>query len=212
MATSRATARCETVTDGKGENGSPAPWGRFASSRAGRVRKILRAVLSMGLSSAVTVLLSVVRAKFVATELGTTGVGILGIVTTSVVLAATALGAGLGASGVRAVAASRDIDGRRTVAQVAVVRGSVVLGLLAAPLVGLGWWRWGHVVVPDPVAPALAPWVAVAVVAMIGTAGTSALLNGLGRIGALAASTALGSVVGTLLFLVAMRVSDRWGL
>lgn len=176
------------------------------------MRRILSAVLSMGLSSAVTVLLSVVRAKIVAVELGVTGVGVLGIVMASVVLASTALGAGLGVSGVRAVAASDDVDARRSVAQVAVVRGSVLLGLLAAPVVGLGWWWWGHLVLPDPVAPALAPWVAVSVVAAIGTAGTSALLNGLGRIGALAASTALGSAVGTVVFVAAMQVSDRWGL
>jgi PST family polysaccharide transporter len=166
----------------------------------------------MGLSSAATVLLSVVRAKIVAIELGAPGVGILGIVMTSVALASTALGLGLGASGVRAVAASEDGDGRRSIAQVAVVRGSIALALVAGPLVCLGWWWWGDLLVPDADASELAPWVALSVVAAIGTAGTSALLNGLRRIGALAASTALGSAVGTLVFLLAMQVSDRWGL
>jgi PST family polysaccharide transporter len=156
--------------------------------------------------------LSAVRAKIVAIELGATGVGILGIVTTSVVLASTALGAGLGASAVRAVASSDDADNSRTVVQVAVVRGSAVLGLLAAPLVWVGWSWWGDLIIPDPTAPALAPWVAMSVAAAIGAAGTSALLNGLGRIGALATCTALGSVLGTLVFLAAMAVSEDWGL
>ena len=176
------------------------------------MRKILSAVLSMGLSSVAVLLLSALRAKIVAIELGATGVGILGIVTTTVVLAATALGAGLGVSAVRAVASCEDADGRRSVVQVAVARGSASLGLVAAPLVGIAWWWWGDLVLPDPIAPVLAPWVAMSVVAAIGTAGTSALLNGLGRIGALAISTALGSVLGTLVFLVAMGLSERWGL
>jgi PST family polysaccharide transporter len=101
---------------------------------------------------------------------------------------------------------------RRSVAQVAVVRGSVLLSLLATPVVALGWWWWGHLILPDRVAPGLAPWIAVSVVASIGTAATSALLNGLGRIGALAASAALGSAIGTLVFLGAVQLSDRWGL
>ncbi len=176
------------------------------------MRRILAAVLSMGLSSVVMMLLSAVRAKIVALELGATGIGMLGIVTTSVVLASTALGAGLGASGVRAVAAAGDTDGRRSVVQVAVARGSFVLALVAAPLVGLGWWWWGDLVVPDADAPSFAPWVALSVVAAIGSAGAAALLNGLGRIGALASATALGSVVGTVVFVVAMQLSDHWGL
>jgi len=162
----------------------------------------------MGLSSAVVLLLGALRAKIVAVELGASGVGILGIVTTTVVLASTALGAGLGASAVRAVAASDS----RSIVQVAVARGSFFLGLAAAPLVGVGWWWWGELIVPDPVAPSLAPWVAASVVAAIGTAGTSALLNGLGRIGALATCTALGSLLGTLVFLAAMAFSEGWGL
>src|SRR5690606_26975253 len=124
--------------------------------------------------------------------------------------AATLLGAGLGASGVRAVASSD--ERHRSLVQVAVARGSVVLALLAAPLVGLGWWWFGDLVVPDPGAQALAPWVAMSVAATIATAGASALLNGLGRIGALATSTAIGSVAGTLVFIGAMQLSDHWGL
>ena len=88
-------------------------------------------------------LLSALRTKIVAIELGATGVGILGIVTTSIVLASTALGAGLGASAVRAVASADDADDSRSIVQVAVARGSAGLGLLAAPLVGVGWWWWG---------------------------------------------------------------------
>lgn len=176
------------------------------------MRKILRAVLSIGLSSVAMLLLSAVRAKVVAVELGATGVGILGIVTTSVVLASTLLGAGLGASGVRAVASSPDQDGHRSVVQVAVVRGSVLLAVVAGPAVGLGWWAWGDRVIPGSATQGFAPWLALAVVATIGTAGASALLNGLGRIGALASSGALGSVAGTLVFLGAMQLSDRWGL
>ena len=63
----------------------------------------------------------------------------------------------------------------------------------------------GGPVVPGYVARGLAPWVAPSVVAAIMSAGISALLNGLGRIGALAASGALGSVIGTLVFLGAVE-------
>ena len=61
-------------------------------------------------------------------------------------------------------------------------------------------------------ATVLAPWVAVAVGATIGAAGNSALLNGLGRINALAASTSLGALAGTLVLVAAIRYSEQWGL
>lgn len=176
------------------------------------MRLILKAVVSIGLSSVVMMLLSVLRMKIVAVELGAGGIGILGILTTSVLLASTALGGGLGASGIRAVASATDGDVRGDVVLVAVARGSALLALVAAPLVGLGWWLWGGSIVSQVPASAVAPWVAVSVGATIGSAGTSALLNGQGRIGALAASTALGSVIGTLIFLVAIQLSHRWGM
>ncbi|MGZ8736949.1 MAG: oligosaccharide flippase family protein [Nocardioides sp.] len=176
------------------------------------MRLILKAVVSIGLSSVVMMLLSMLRMKIVAVELGAGGIGVLGILTTSVLLASTALGGGLGASGVRAVASATDRDVQRDSIHVAVARGSTLLALFAAPLVGLAWWLWGGSIVPQVPTSVVAPWVAVSVGATIGVAGTSALLNGQGRIGALAASNALGSVTGTLIFLVAMQLSDRWGM
>ncbi len=176
------------------------------------MRLILKAVASIGLSSVVMMLLSMLRMKVLAVEVGAGGIGVLGIVTTSVLLASTALGGGLGASGVRAVASANDDDGQRTSVHVAVARGSALLAALAAPLVALAWWLWAGPLVPGVATSVVALWVAVAVSATIGAAGTSALLNGEGRIGALAASNALGSVAGTLVFLVGMRVSDRWGM
>jgi enterobacterial common antigen flippase len=176
------------------------------------VRVILKAVVSIGLSSVLTMLLSIVRMKVVAVELGAGGIGILGILTTSVLLAATALGGGLGASGVQAVASANESEVRRAGAHVALVRGSVLLASTAAPLVGLAWWLWGGSIVPQVPTYVLAPWVALSVGATIGVAGTSALLNGQGRIHALATSTGLGSASATLIFLAAIRVSDRWGM
>lgn len=176
------------------------------------MRRIWQAVLSMGLSSVVTLLLSALRAKIVAVELGAAGVGILGIVMTTVVLASTALGGGLGGSGVRAVAAATEEDGRRDAVRAALTRGSLLLALVAAPLTAVAWWTWGDLLVPQVSATVLAPWVAVAVGATIGAAGNSALLNGLGRINALAASTSLGALAGTLVLVAAIRYSEQWGL
>ncbi|MGN6577868.1 MAG: oligosaccharide flippase family protein [Nocardioides sp.] len=176
------------------------------------MRLVLKAVASIGLSSVVMMLLSMLRMKILAVELGAGGVGVLGILTTTVVLASTALGGGLGASGVRAVAAAGEVDVRRRSIHVAVARGSTLLALFAAGLAGLGWWLWGRAVVAELPASMVAPWVAVSVGASIGVAGTSALLNGQGRIGALAACNALGSVTGTVVFLLTMRLSDESGM
>jgi PST family polysaccharide transporter len=176
------------------------------------VRLILKAVVSIGLSSVVTMLLSMLRMKVVAVELGAGGIGILGILTTSVTLASTALGGGLGISGVRAVASATNHDGQRDSVHVAVARGSVLLASLAAPLVCAAWWLWGSSIVPQAPTSVVAPWVGVSVGATIGVAGTSAILNGQGRIGALASSTALGSVTGTLIFFAAIRLSHEWGM
>ncbi len=157
-------------------------------------------------------LLSMLRMKILSVELGAGGIGVLGILATSVLLMSTALGGGLGASGVRAVASATDDGLRRSSVHIAVARGSTLLAMSATLLVGLGWWLWGGSIVPGMPTWALAPWVAVSVGATIGVAGNSALLNGQGRIGALAASNALGSLIGTLIFLPAMQLSDRWGM
>jgi PST family polysaccharide transporter len=149
----------------------------------------------------------------VAVELGATGVGIIGILSTSVILASTALGGGLGGSGVRAVAAAMEGDHRRRDSvMVALSRGTLSFAVLAAALAGIAWLAWGALLVPQVPTSVLAPWVALSVGATIGFAGNSARLNGVGRIYALAVSTGLGAVTGTLALVVAMRCSDRWGL
>lgn len=178
------------------------------------MKRIWQAVVAMGLSSAVTLLLSALQAKIVAIQLGAAGVGVLGIVITSVLVASTALGFGLGSSGVRSVAAAsagNDVTQRNAISA-ALIRGSWALAAAASLVVGLAWLWWGAALVSQVPTSVLAPWVGLTVGATVVAAGNHGLLNGLGRIYALGTSTALGATVGTLVVVLAMWYSDRWGL
>lgn len=173
----------------------------------------IRAVLTTGTSSALVLLLGALRAKFVALEIGATGVGLLGILLASVMVASQALGLGLGGSGTRGIAAAgASGSGELGSVRAAVERGSWLLGLIGLVSATVAWLVFGQMVVPEVPSSQLAPWVGVAVGATIVGAGNAAILNGMGRLGLLAMSNGIGSFVGTAVTIPVIFASATWGL
>ena len=176
------------------------------------MERILRATATVGLSSLLTVVLGALRYKFVAVELGAAGVGLLGILTSAAAFGVILFGLGLNTSGVQATAAAADDGVQLHRTKVALLFGSRWLGGVGGLLVALLGMTLGASILPKPVQPALMIWLGVALAAMVVSGGQLALLNGIGRIGALAKSNVWGSAIGTAVTIAAVYFSGQAGL
>lgn len=162
--------------------------------------QILKSSALIGGSSALNVVAGVVRAKAMALLLGPGGFGLMGLYTAIANLAQTIAGMGINSSGVRQIASAVGSGDERLIARTATVvrRASVVLGLSGAlALVVLSGFvsqltfaSSAHTV---PIA-----LLSLAVLFKVLSDGQGALLQGLRRIKALAQSSILGGLVGTI--------------
>lgn len=182
------------------------------------MRSILKASAIMGVSSVVTIALSVVRVKFVAVILGPEGMGLLGLLVTGLAVGVTGFSLGLANSGVRYVA-SAQAEGDEALGRtrVALVWGSQALGLLGGLLV---------VLFSEPLASALLAnpdlgsadktwwmvWLGIALWASVVSGGQLAVINGMRRIADLAKAKAMGAALGTVATIIAVLYSGQAGL
>ncbi|TFB85611.1 hypothetical protein E3O44_13575 [Cryobacterium algoricola] len=176
------------------------------------MERILKATVVVGLSSLLTVAFGAVRYKFIATELGATGVGLLGILTSGITFGVVLFSLGLNTSGVQAAAAASGDKAKFQLTRFALLRGSNWLGVAGGLIVATLGLTLGASWFPAPVEPALMIWMGVALGSMVVSGGYLALLNGTGRIRALAVSNALGSAVGTVVTIAAVFISGQAGL
>ena len=162
--------------------------------------QILRSTAFTGGASVIEVSLGIVRTKAVATLLGASGVGLIGLYTAITGLVGTLATMGIGSSGVRQIAeATGSGDHERiartviTVRRAALACGAAVALLLAAfssPVSTLTFGDANH-------ASSVALLAASVFFTAVGV-GQTALLKGLRRIGDLARLSVLGSVAGTV--------------
>lgn len=177
-----------------------------------QVRRILQASAIMGMSSVVTVGLSALRYKLLALELGPEGIGLLGLFVTTLALGVTLFGMGVGSSGIRQVAASQsDDDGFGAATRAALLRGSWLLGLLAA-VAGLLLFPVLRASLFTDVPALFLVGLVVAIAASVVSAGQVGLLNGLGRLPEIAKANSIGAVIGTALTLGLLPAAPQWAL
>jgi enterobacterial common antigen flippase len=182
------------------------------------MNRVLRAALVMGASSLVTIGAGVARNKIAATLLGPEGIGTLGLLATGLLVISTALGLGLGQSGVRQVAHAtvqetelESSDALTSTAR-ALVLGTNALGVLAAVLILVLHQLLARLAQRDDWTTLLALWLAVGAWATIALTGRTALVNGLNRIRLLAQINAWGAVGGSAVGVVAVWVWRHDGL
>lgn len=182
------------VIEAPAENASP------PADAVNSFRQILGSTVLIGGSSAVNVVLGLVRNKAFAILLGPEGVGLLGLFTAILDLAQTAAGGGIQGSGVRQVAecAGKGDEARLRRTAAALQFLSLVLGaagaaallLFAVPIAAFTFEDHTH-------ATAVALLAAAVFFRVISTA-QSAIIQGLRRIGDLARLNILSAVYGTL--------------
>jgi PST family polysaccharide transporter len=184
------------VTDNRS---APSPIAAPADATKTSYGQILRSSALIGGSQVLVIAIGIVRTKAMAVMLGPAGFGLWGLYNAVADLATSVAGMGVNGSGVRQIAeaAGSDEPGRiaRTVA--ALRRTSVVLGLLGAALL---------VVLARPVSELTfgsdryalgVALLGLAVAFRLVSAGQAALLQGLRRIRDLAATNALGALLGS---------------
>lgn len=174
------------------------------------MRAILRASAIMGSSSVLTILLSIVRQKVIAVELGPSGVGILGFLLTGLTLATTLFSVGIGQSGIRYIAVAAE-QGRDALAR---TRGALTVAahlLAAVALAGAFLFRIPLAALLEA-DPRWMPWFGIGVWASVVSAGQLAVVNGLRRIGHLARAQVAGAALGTVVTVIAVLVAREAGL
>lgn len=174
--------------------------------------RILRAGAVVGLSSVLVVALGAVRYKFIAVELGAPGIGLIGILMAAATFGVTLFSLGLGTSGVQATAAARSDSAKFQRTSSALVNGSSWLGGVGGLIVAVLGLTLGGSYLPESADSLVMVWLGVAVAAMIVSGGFLAMLNGMGRIRALATSNVVGAVVGTAVTVAAVYISGQAGL
>lgn len=161
--------------------------------------QILRSSALIGGSQILVIAIGIIRTKAMAVLLGPAGFGLWGIYNAIADLATSVSGMGVNSSGVRQIAEAAgggdDIRIARTVAalrrtsMVLGIGGAVLLAALAGPVSELTFGLEGYTV---PVA-----LLGLAVLFRLVSAGQAALLQGLRRIRDLAATNALGALLGS---------------
>ena len=171
-------------------------------------RTILRSSSIIGGSSVLNVLISLARMKIVALLLGPAGVGVVGLFHNVIQVTGTISGMGLGASGLRQIAAAEanaDADTVRRV-RAALSWAGWTLGLLGAAAFVLLSDRIAPFVISDPRWSGLLGWLAIGLVLVVVYGNQVAVINGLRRIGDIARiqvlSAFLASVLGIAILLV----------
>ena len=161
---------------------------------------ILKSSALIGMSTALTVFIGVIRTKVMAIILGPAGFGLMGLYLSFVDLAVSIAGMGVGNSGVRqiaeAVSAERDEQIARTISVLR--RLAVVLGIFGAALLASASTQASMVTFGDARHAGGVTILSFAVFFRIVASGQGALLQGMRRVADLAKISVYGAFLGTL--------------
>lgn len=94
-------------------------------------KQILKSSILIGGASIITILVGLIKNKVVAEFLGPEGIGLLGLMITTMSLGATIFGMGLNNSGVKEIAFQKNNDGDLIITKYSIIFINLFLGLLA---------------------------------------------------------------------------------
>lgn len=171
----------------------------------------LRSTSIIGGSSVVLLLIRMVRTKVVAVVLGPGGVGLEALFDSIVTVARTLFDGGLGAAGVRQVAAASGAGGAEAAARTSFVlrRAYLVLGVVGAATVFMARAPISHVVFGNDDQAGAVGLLSMMLLFTAAAGGQGVVLNGLRRIGDLARVNVWGTLAGAA---VSIPIVLTWGL
>ncbi|MEQ1955514.1 O-antigen translocase [Mesorhizobium sp. CN2-181] len=171
-----------------------------AGARSASYLQIVKSTALIGGSSIVNIVFAVIRNKVIAVLLGPEGVGLMGLYNSIADLAQTLAGLGVQASGVRQVAEAAGTNEAERIARTGIVlnRVSIVLGVLGMLLLAAFALPVAELTFEDRNHTAGVVLLSAAVLLRIISAGQTALIQGLRRIGDLARITMWGAFWNTV--------------
>lgn len=164
-------------------------------------KAILKSTSLLGGSSAITILIGMIKTKFVAVLLGPEGVGFMSVLNGFREIVSTIFGMGLNSSGVRQIAASYgkgdEAGALKVVKSLRILVWIGGVSGLIAMIIGSGLWS-SLTFKTDKYASSIA-WLGLAVFAVAISAGQTCVLQGRRRIGDVAKVNILGALLGAAL-------------
>lgn len=175
-------------------------------------RDVFRSSAIIGGSSAINVIVSIVKVKILALLLGPAGIGLMGLYLNIMTVAATLAGCGIGSSGVRQVAAAADDAETLSIVRRALWSGSLMLGISGMALLWVlrepvAQWVFG-----ERIHTAEVGWLGVGVLLTLIAGSQTALLQGLRRIGDLAKVSLLSAFVAAVAGILAVYFFGEEGV
>ena len=175
-------------------------------------RQIFRSSAIIGGSSAISMIIGIVKVKVLAILLGPVGIGLMGLYQNIMSMASTFAGCGMGSSGVRQLAASADDAETLSIVRRALWLGNLILGiagmamlwLLRAPVTQ---WVFG-----DSGRASDVGWLGVGLLLTLMAGSQTALLRGLRRVNDMARVSILSALVGALVGILAVYLLGKDGV
>lgn len=175
-------------------------------------REVFRSSAIIGGSSAINMIVSIVKVKFLAVLLGPAGVGLMGVYLNIMSMAATLAGCGIGSSGVRQVAASADDAATLSIVRRALWRGNLLLGISGMAALWLLREPVAHWVFGDGAHTGAVGWLALGILLTLLSGSQTALLQGLRRIGDLAKISIVSALVAAAAGIMAVHFLGEEGV
>ncbi len=163
--------------------------------------QILKSSALVGGSSAINIVIGIVRTKAIALMLGPAGFGLFGLYSSIASLAQTLAGMGINSSGVRQIAEAVGTSDTNKIDRTTFIlrRASLLLGLLGAAVLFLASGFASRVTFGDDRHTGAIRLLSLAVLLALAAAGQCALLQGMRRISDLAKVAVAGAAGGTVL-------------
>lgn len=172
-------------------------------------RRILAATSIIGGASAITIVISMVRMKLIALTIGPAGIGLMGVLMSIMAAGASVGGMGLGISGVRQIAASQ---GAREIARRALWFATWPMSLVAGLTLWIARYDIARFVTGNAGHSLAVGLTGIGVVLTIAGASQSAVIQGFQRIGDLAKTRILGSLLSLLIGVPAVVFGGPLGI
>jgi enterobacterial common antigen flippase len=175
--------------------------GEHAGTREHSYRQILKSSALIGGSSAINIVIGILRTKAMAILLGPAGFGLSGLYSSISDLAQSLAGMGLSSSGVRQIAEAAGSSQPERIAITSSVlrRVSLLLGLLGAIMLVLLSGSVSHLTFGTDARRGAVCVLSAAVFLKVVSGGQSALLQGMRKVADLAKTNILGALIGTAL-------------
>lgn len=183
-------------------------------TRAKGYREVLRSTSIVGGASIVSVLIGMIRIKAAAVLLGPAGVGLIGLLSNIMNVAATIAALGMGSVGARHISAAvgEDDPAALAAAKCALYWGTVVLSILGGLTVWLLRQSLAESLLGSRDFSSDIGWLGLGVVLLVLAGSQIAVLNGLRRLADMARQQIFAAAVGTVLACFALLIWRERGI